>query len=365
MIRKIKIVLLLLPLCFFAIGQGGPKANTIKFVGNINTETRDAFSVPTGEVWLIYNIDCACLEYGNSNQFWRQLKHSNELGGIIQTTAQNYVEVGTDGPVGGSDFVRISGGTSPDEPLLYITDNYFSLTNYTNADIETTGDGSVITKKYLDARLPTQSPDEIVIASQDSPLKNIQIAAGSQAELDALPPPPSNVVRLEFVEENIVVENPELYVFANPMASINEAGSSSMSFASARATGGNVNYIYYNQADHPDEIFDGYFSLGLENTAATPNYLEVRMDTDGEGTYIFKGYAKSSDITTLTVSDYDGLDTPVFVWTDGGDIEATFKEFTITFSISTIVETEVSFRLYNTGVSGDVTVYDGFSLKKQ
>ncbi len=143
------IYILFLLIGVLAFGQGGPKANTIKFVGQITSTIRDGWDVPVGEAWMIFNVTTTRLEYAQGvagADTWFAVNSNTTSGGILATSAQNFIEVATGGPIGGTDFVRISGGTSPDEVLLYFTDNYAALSNYSNADIDAVGATSLITK---------------------------------------------------------------------------------------------------------------------------------------------------------------------------------------------------------------------------
>ena len=142
----------------FALGsyaQGGPKVDVIKFRGEVTTTVRNTFDVPTGETWLIWNETEDKLEVSESDDVWKTVVTSgtnNMSDGItLRQSALNSIEIMPDGAVGGTDFIRMKGGETPNEVYLYLTSNYATIENYSIADIEAVGDASLTTKEYVDS----------------------------------------------------------------------------------------------------------------------------------------------------------------------------------------------------------------------
>lgn len=142
----------------FALGsyaQGGPKVDVIKFRGEVTTTVRNTFDVPTGETWLIWNETEDRMERAQSDDVWKSVVTSgtnNMSDGItLRQSALNSIEIMPDGAVGGTDFIRMKGGETPNEVYLYLTSNYATIENYSIADIEAVGDASLTTKEYVDS----------------------------------------------------------------------------------------------------------------------------------------------------------------------------------------------------------------------
>lgn len=78
--RKLTFIIFML-IGALAFSQGGPKVNTIKFIGNVTTTIRDSWDVPVGEDWLIYNTTTGNLEVGDSNEVWTTVGSGAQISG--------------------------------------------------------------------------------------------------------------------------------------------------------------------------------------------------------------------------------------------------------------------------------------------
>lgn len=158
--KLIYIALLLFTGAVFS--QGGPVVDAIKYRGEVTTTVRDAFDVPIGQHWLLWNVTTGQFEHAGSDDVWSALAAEGALtegtnavptGVTFRQSALNSIEVKPDGTVGGTDFVRIIAGESPNEVYLYLTSDYAAIGNYSIADIDAVGDAALITKEKLDAEL--------------------------------------------------------------------------------------------------------------------------------------------------------------------------------------------------------------------
>lgn len=157
--KLIYLIIFLFTLGSFA--QGGPKVDVIKFRGEVTTTVRNTFDVPTGETWLIWNETEKRLELAESDDVWKTgiTSGTNDIdeGIYLKQSDFNAIEILPDGSVGGTDYVRIRGGESPNEVYLYLTNNYVALEGYSNADIDATGDNSLTTKRWVDSKAVLKS----------------------------------------------------------------------------------------------------------------------------------------------------------------------------------------------------------------
>jgi hypothetical protein len=162
-------------ICFFctslSFSQGGAKVDAIKFQGKVTTIIRDAFDVPIGEVWLIWNNTTSQLEIAEDNDVWKTVGNlqkdlGNDIGSYfdINTELNNSIEIGdeTQGLYGSKPYVRLYGGGQPDAAGIAISENRISAIGYSNTDIDAIGANSLITKSYFDANNSGSSTDDQV-----------------------------------------------------------------------------------------------------------------------------------------------------------------------------------------------------------
>lgn len=93
-------------LFFIAVSVSGQKhkVDVVKFSGKVTTLLRDSYNVPTGEHWLIWNIDTNQLEIGDENEVWSAFSGG---GGADWNT--NLINIPTNLDLDGTNDVNLTG----------------------------------------------------------------------------------------------------------------------------------------------------------------------------------------------------------------------------------------------------------------
>lgn len=140
MMKMKKILLMLIFIApFFGMGQGGPKVDVIKFRDKVSSTERDAFDVPTGEIWMIWNTTTEQLEYAKSDDVWLVVNSNNEI--TPQLTIKDDGVGNEDSGIGfksSSGTTRLSMGYSGPTSTAYI----INATSGTTLNIPDAGDPS-------------------------------------------------------------------------------------------------------------------------------------------------------------------------------------------------------------------------------
>lgn len=189
----------------FSYGQGGPKVDAVKYKGDVTTAVRNLIDVPVGETWLVWDVTLSAFYYASSDDVWNKLivdgAQTTELFQVA-TQALNKIEVGIDGPTGGTDYIRISGGeTSGQAPLIYITDNRLAVSNYDNTDIDAVGATSLITKAYGDANygsggVTDGDKGEIVVSGGVWSIDTNAVSLGNMAD--------NSITQAEIIDDTVI-----------------------------------------------------------------------------------------------------------------------------------------------------------------
>ena len=130
--------------------------DVLKDQGNVDTAVRDAFDVPVGETWIIFNTSTSRLEFAQADDVWYPVGDGLQDG--TNTLLSSFFSLSINANLGfnmddtADEINLFAGSDGAQGVILELKDNSIVASNLSIADIDASLDAQIlITREYFNA----------------------------------------------------------------------------------------------------------------------------------------------------------------------------------------------------------------------